>query len=94
MNKNFAQKINFSRALAMGKIEIHADIYKGVVPKNVKSFDELHDYVDANEYAGLCDDSAGQSLDFKIEIQNALDVWIKEGKHISQLDETFTKGTK
>jgi len=36
------------------KAEILEDIASGVVPDTVSSFSELHDYVDANEYGGLC----------------------------------------
>jgi hypothetical protein len=32
------------------KVEILADIQAGIVPRTVKSFSELHDYVDANCY--------------------------------------------
>ena len=31
--------------------EIHKDIADGTVPASVGSFSELHDYVDANDYA-------------------------------------------
>ena len=33
-------------------IAIKADIDAGIVPRSVSTFAELHDYVDANEYAG------------------------------------------
>lgn len=75
--------MNYKRALAIGKIEIHADIYKGIVPKTVASFSELHDYVDANEYAELCGQYANESLDFKFDVQNGLDAWLKNGEHRS-----------
>lgn len=34
------------------KADILKDVAEGVVPKSVKSFSELHDYVDANTYGG------------------------------------------
>jgi hypothetical protein len=68
-----------STAIALGKIEIHVDVYKGIVPKTVQSFSELHDYVDANEYAGLCDVYENESLEFKLDVQNELDEWVKGG---------------
>lgn len=34
------------------KADILADIRAGIVPKSVKTFSELHDYVDANCYGG------------------------------------------
>lgn len=39
------------------KAEILADMASGLVPKTVASFSELHDYVDANEYGGFCNDA-------------------------------------
>jgi hypothetical protein len=41
-------------AIERSKLEILQDIASGVVPGTVSSFSELHDYVDANEYGGLC----------------------------------------
>lgn len=38
------------------KTEILADVRAGRVPKDVSSFSQLHDFVDANEYGGLCED--------------------------------------
>jgi hypothetical protein len=73
---------DIERAVAMGKIEIHVDIFNGVIPKDVKSFDELHDYVDANEYGLLCTEYAGESLEFKIAVQRALNSWITGGMKI------------
>lgn len=38
------------------KEEILSDVRELKVPVDVKSFSELHDYVDANEYGGFCED--------------------------------------
>lgn len=38
------------------KREVREDILAGRVPNTASSFSELHDYVDANEYGGLCED--------------------------------------
>lgn len=38
------------------KAEILSDVQSGRVSKNVKSFSELHNFVDANEYGGFCED--------------------------------------
>jgi hypothetical protein len=84
---NGRQRFAYFRA----KSEIHADVRNGIVPKTVASFAELHDYVDANEYGGFCDegpdtawpwdgDDALWSLETQAEmndVQNALDAWIK-----------------
>ena len=42
-------------AIERSKAEILEDIAAGRVPSTVSSFSELHDYVDANEYGGLCE---------------------------------------
>jgi len=43
-------------AIERSKTEIDADVRSGLIPVDVASFSELHDYVDANEYGGLCDE--------------------------------------
>jgi hypothetical protein len=42
-------------AIERSKAEILEDIASGIVPSTVTSFSDLHDYVDANEYGGLCE---------------------------------------
>ena len=49
-------------AIERSKAEILEDIAQGVVPDTVSSFSELHDYVDANEYGGLCEEGTWWSL--------------------------------
>lgn len=44
------------------KCEVLADVKSGQVPATVKAFSELHDYVDANEYGGFCDDKFSNAL--------------------------------
>ena len=44
-------------AIERSKAEILEDIKQGIVPHTVADFSELHDYVDANEYGGLCSDA-------------------------------------
>ena len=39
------------------KREVIADVKSGQVPRTVKTFAELHDYGDANEYGGFCEDA-------------------------------------
>jgi hypothetical protein len=43
-------------AIVRSQMEILEDMVSGKVPVTVSSFMELHDYVDANEYGGLCED--------------------------------------
>lgn len=44
------------------KGEIVSDVLSGKVSKDVKSFSELHDFVDANEYGGFCEEGLSQAL--------------------------------
>ncbi|WP_454735406.1 hypothetical protein [Cupriavidus necator] len=53
---NDAQKALVERSIEEAKREIQEDIASGRVPFTVTTFPELHDYVDANCYGGLCDD--------------------------------------
>lgn len=63
-----------------GKEMILDDICNSVVPSNIKTFSELHDYVDANEYV-----IPALELDFETLVEVAdrtskiLDEWIKNG---------------
>lgn len=67
--------------IARVKAEIAEDIAQGVVPETVASFSELHDYVDANTYAGLCDDdNADVTTDELIEMQDAVHEWLAAGR--------------
>jgi hypothetical protein len=68
---------------------IIADIKAGTVPETVKTFSELHDYVDANEYliAALPDKSpiAGDDVDDSFintanQIADTADKWLREGR--------------
>lgn len=71
-------------AIARGKAEILADVGVAVssrgdtMPLYPTSFSELHDYVDANTYAGLCDDDdlSAALLPHANEIQSALSGWL------------------
>jgi len=71
--------------IARGKREIREDVASGRVPAEVASFSELHDYVDANEYGGICDEALVSALsDEQFSaignvVQDALDAWIKGG---------------
>ena len=67
-----------------GKLEIKGDIDAGIVPATVDSFSQLHDYVDANEYAGLCDDNfmnpaSQEGADIANEVQWQIDEWLRTG---------------
>jgi len=44
------------------KTDILADVAKGIVPASVRSFEDLHSFVDANAYGGLCEDETFDRL--------------------------------
>ena len=44
------------------KLGIINDMNAGIVPPIIKSFAELHDYTDANEYGGFCIDEFADGL--------------------------------
>lgn len=59
------QMIFFVTCVQRAQREILDDIKNGPVPYTVEGFGELHDFVDANEYGGLCEDevvNAGNAL--------------------------------
>lgn len=89
-----------AEAVADMKAEILADIAKGVQPADVDDFSTLHDYVDANEYAGFCDDTKRGHWDVGTLcwVQEEVHKWLTTreiiedecyvcGKHITEADE-------
>src|SRR5262245_35772024 len=73
-------------AVDRGKREILSDIIHSRVPSDVSSFGQLHDYVDANEYGGLCDTYSQRDdetveawIAFGSRVQDALNAWIVAG---------------
>src|SRR6478672_7497749 len=69
----------FEQAVAQSKKEIGEEIASGRIPANeIKTFSDLHDYVDANEFGGFCEDGyVSPSDDFENRVQDAIDQWIK-----------------
>jgi hypothetical protein len=72
-------------AVSLAKRQILADIATGRVPATVATFGELHDYVDANEYGGLCrDDSPFRNDDDgpygPNEVQERVHRWLLAGR--------------
>jgi hypothetical protein len=45
-----------ARAIALGKRQIQREIATGRIPPTITDFAALHDFVDANEFGGLCED--------------------------------------
>ena len=54
-----ANALDIAPAVELSVRQIRRDIASGRVPSTVRDFSQLHDYVDANEYGGLCDDTSG-----------------------------------
>lgn len=50
------------QTIARMKTEILHDVQSGIVPATVSTFSALHDFVDANEYGGFCDNALADSL--------------------------------
>jgi hypothetical protein len=63
------------------QLEILEDVARGRVPATVRSFAQLHDHVDANDYGGGCEDydDSDATCRFWNRVQNAVDAWIKAG---------------
>lgn len=56
-NRTPEQTVFIFDAVRRAKAEIVEDLISSRVPAwKIASFGDLHDYVDANEYGGLCDD--------------------------------------
>jgi hypothetical protein len=69
--------------------EILADIRNGIVPETVRSFSELHNYVDANAYGGFFDWQGELNNDythrFMNRLQNRVHDWIADGRFLAEL---------
>ena len=65
------------------KQEIRQDILDGIIPESVNSFDDLHDYVDANEYGSFTDDDSPNSklsVKHMNYVQEAVHQWLQKGR--------------
>ncbi len=62
------------------------------MPESIRSFSELHDYVDANEYGGLTDPDrrADWTLGDVIAVQEKVDAWLQAGGHLDVPLQGFT----
>lgn len=77
--------VRLAPIIERSKREILEDIEAGTVPSTVATFSELHDYVDANEYGGLCEEDSivgayGGWVDDANKIQNAVNAWLVAGR--------------
>lgn len=81
----------FTTALKRAKKEILADIEAKTIPTTIRSFKDLHFYVDANCYGGFCDENYTISENFELEnrVQDILDNWIKSEKFKTKMITIF-----
>lgn len=66
--KSEIQQRFLDAAVQRAQLEILADVASGTVPADVVDFATLHSYVDANCYAGCCEESTSTEL-------RGLDLW-------------------
>lgn len=70
----------------LAKREVLADIARGTVPEAVRSFADLHDYVDANGYGGAFESDIGddgmsdEAVAFWDRVHDDVDQWLKAGR--------------
>ncbi len=77
--------LNLEKTIMRMKYEILHDISNSKVPADVINFGDLHDYVDANEYGGFCEDGnrvidalpPDQKCDVLNYCQDVIDFWLK-----------------
>lgn len=67
----------YEEAAREGLAELDQLIEEGRVPNYVESFSKLHDYIDANELAGLCESRSDWSLDEARIVQGLMDARIQ-----------------
>lgn len=83
-DENGVEWLNFDDDLVTkyfdkAKAEILADIENGTLPKNVSSYFEMNDFVDANCYGGFCEENyiSSENFDFERKVQEAVENWLK-----------------
>jgi hypothetical protein len=69
----------FIKVFNKAKTEILADIENGTLPKTVKSYYEMNDFVDANCYGGFCEEDyiSSKNFEFERKVQEAVEEWLK-----------------
>jgi hypothetical protein len=66
------------QAISRGKGELLQDVRQGKIPASVRSFAQLHDYLDANYYGGAFEQNDLTIQEWN-QVQAALDQWIAGG---------------
>lgn len=78
--------INKDETLRRMKAEILEDIASRRVPESIDAFEDLHSFVDANEYGGFCEDETYEAVldqlgeSFFTECQEAIHEWLATGR--------------
>jgi hypothetical protein len=76
--------INIERLAEQVKAEILKDIGDGTIPQSVRSFSELHDYVDANTYGDaeqmVHEIGIRKAIDVCNAFQPIVDTWLHNGR--------------
>lgn len=87
---------NVSKHFSIAKKQIVSDIKTGVIPKSIKSFEQLHDYTDANYYGGFLEDKyeLSENLLFENKVQDLIDTWLKSSEFKSMVKELEVKKAK
>lgn len=68
---------HFDRTVSKIKREITEDMAAGMVPATVRGFVDLHEYVEANEYAQ--DEIIELDVDERVAVYNEIDQWLASG---------------
>jgi len=78
-------KLTIEDSIKLAKSEIRESIADGTFPSSISSFDELHNYCDANELGGLSNDEHMDTLtddefvSYGEIVHTKLNQWIVEG---------------
>ena len=78
--------MNAKERFEQAKREITEDIKEGVLPENIKCFEDLDLYVDANYYGGFIDGENTielideKAFDLVNKVQDDINEWLKTGR--------------
>ncbi|WP_029049502.1 hypothetical protein [Cupriavidus sp. amp6] len=82
-----------AKAIELGKAQIQQEIASGRIPPTVKTFSALHDFVDANEFGGLCADDSDLPRLFPRVTESDAEVFCEAANRVQQaLDQWLTSG--
>ncbi|WP_232232654.1 hypothetical protein [Cupriavidus sp. amp6] len=78
-----------AKAIELGKAQIQQEIASGRIPLTVKTYSALHDYVDANEFGGLCADDGDLPHLFPRATERDAEVFCEAANRVQQALETW-----